>query len=397
MKKFIVTYQENQQIKTKMIESLDIKKEDLPKSIISIKLHEDKKKLNIFKRKIKLQKTLLISVFYELDIMLQANLMLNDAIEILLKNYKEENIQKFLQDLKKSLLGLDSVDNIFKDYSLDSYIVSFLKLCQINGNIKANINALSILLKEEVKLKKEFSKAIRYPLILLISLFFSINIIFYFVVPKFKVIFINNYDALPIATKILFTVHTIYMSYFFYILILLILMIFFSIYLFYNNEQLRFLISKILFHKLFLIKDLYSSMQLYRFFLVIDIMLNSNYEFIKALNSSKTLIRNKYLLDKISLIENLLKNGKSINLSFQRSELFDSLVLNLISTAEASNTLTLISKEIKDIYKNRFDEKMKKFISYIEPIFLIIIVSLVLWIILAIFIPIWDMGNMIKN
>lgn len=138
-------------------------------------------------------------------------------------------------------------------------------------------------------------------------------------------------------------------------------------------------------------------MQLYRIFLVINIMLESNYEFIKALNSSKTLIRNKYLLDKISLIENLLKNGKSINLSFKRSNIFDSLVLNLINTAEASNSLTLISKEIKDIYKNRFDEKMKKFISYIEPIFLIVIVSLVLWIILAIFIPIWDMGSMMKN
>ncbi|UTJ05872.1 type II secretion system F family protein [Arcobacter roscoffensis] len=397
MKKYKITYQDENRVKTKIIESSNLKEEKLPSKILTIKPLSEKKDFNIFKSKIKIDKKLLISIFYELNIMLQANLMLNDALSILSQNYKEEKLNKFIDDLKKALLVLDSIDNIFKDYRLDIYIVSFLKLCQKNGNVKVNINAMSILLKEEMKIKKEFSKAIRYPFILLISLFLSINIIFYFVVPKFKIIFINNYDSLPLATKILFNIHTIYMSYFIYLILIFICMVFSIIYIYFKNKEFEYLVSKVIFKDVFFLRDLYSSMELYRMFLVINIMLESNYEFIKALNSSKTLIRNKYLLDKISLIENLLKNGKSINLSFKRANIFDSLVLNLINTAEASNSLTLISKEIKDIYKNRFDEKMKKFISYIEPIFLIIIVSLVLWIILAIFIPIWDMGSMMKN
>lgn len=397
MKKYKITYQDENRVKTKIIESSNLKEEKLPSKILTIKPLNEKKDFNIFKSKIKIDKKLLISIFYELNIMLQANLMLNDALAILSQNYKEEKLNKFIDDLKKALLVLDTIDNIFRDYRLDIYIVSFLKLCQKNGNVKVNINAMSILLKEEMKIKKEFSKAIRYPFILLISLFLSINVIFYFVVPKFKIIFINNYESLPLATKILFNIHTIYMSYFIYLILIFICMVFTIIYIYFKNKEFEYLVSKVIFKDVFFLRDLYSSMQLYRMFLVINIMLESNYEFIKALNSSKTLIRNKYLLDKISLIENLLKNGKSINLSFKRANIFDSLVLNLINTAEASNSLTLISKEIKDIYKNRFDEKMKKFISYIEPIFLIIIVSLVLWIILAIFIPIWDMGSMMKN
>ncbi len=397
MKKYKITYQDENRVKTKIIESSNLQEESLPSKILTIKPINEKKDLNIFKSKIKIDKNVLISIFYELNIMLQANLMLNDALGILTQNYKEEKFKRFIEDLKKALLGLDSIDNIFKDYRIDIYIVSFLKLCQKNGNINANINALSMLLKEELKIKKDFSKAIRYPFILLISLFLSINIIFYFVVPKFKVIFVNNYESLPFATKTLFNIHTLYMSYFVYLILLFLSIVFLVIYFYLKNKEFEYLLSKLLFKDIYFIRDLYSFMQLYRIFLVINIMLESNYEFIKALNSSKTLIRNKYLLDKISLIENLLKNGKSINLSFKRSNIFDSLVLNLINTAEASNSLTLISKEIKDIYKNRFDEKMKKFISYIEPIFLIVIVSLVLWIILAIFIPIWDMGSMMKN
>lgn len=397
MNKFKISYQYQNKIKTKIIETSDLKTQELPENIICIKPIEKNSSFFKLKNRINIEKDLLNSIFYELNIMLQANLMLNDSLQILSQNYKDKKILKFIEDLKKALLGADLVDNIFKEYNLDIYTLSFLKLCQKNGNIKENINALCILRKEELKIKKEFFKAIRYPLILLTTLFLSINVIFYFVVPKFKLIFISNYEFLPIATKFLFTVHTIYNHYFIYILLAIVLIVFMSIYFYLKNEKFEYLISTWMFHKIFFFKDLYSSMQLYRIFLVINIMLESKYEFIKALKSSKTLIRNKYLLDKISLIENLLKNGKSISISFKRSEICDSLVLNLINTAEASNSLTLISKEIRDIYKNRFDEKMKKFISYIEPIFLIIIVSLVLWIILAIFIPIWDMGSIMKN
>jgi len=397
MKIYEVKYQEKDQVKIKIIHTENIKKEQLPEDILSIKPYVENKKLKLFKRKIVISKEVVTSIFFELNIMLQANLMISNALEILLENYQDESSQSFILNLKKTFLGLDKSSNIFKDYKLDVYVLSFLYLCQKNGNIKENISALSFLLKEESKIKKEFSKALRYPLILFFSLFLSINIIFYFVVPKFKTIFINNYESLPLATKLLFSIHSIYMNYFIYIMFLLVLVIFLCAYIYYKSEHLQYIFSKFIFQKLYIFKDLYSSIQMYKVFLVINIMLNSQYEFINALNSSKALIKNKYLLDKISLIENLLKNGKSINLSFKKSGLFDSLVLNLINTAEVSNSMILISEEIKDIYKNRFDEKMKKFISYIEPIFLIIIVSLILWIILAIFIPIWDMGNMIKN
>ena len=137
-------------------------------------------------------------------------------------------------------------------------------------------------------------------------------------------------------------------------------------------------------------------MQLYKLFLMIDIMMKSNYEFHKAFISSKILLKNKYLLDKISLIDSLLQNGKSINDSFFKTQIFDDIVLNLINTGEVSNSLGITLDEIKKIYKNRFNEKMNLLTSLIQPIFLIIIMGLILWIVLAIFMPIWDMGNMIK-
>ena len=125
-------------------------------------------------------------------------------------------------------------------------------------------------------------------------------------------------------------------------------------------------------------------------------MQKSNFEFHKCFKSSKILLENKYLLDKINVIDGLLENGKSIKISFCESKIFDDIVLNLINTGEVSNSLPLVISEIKMIYKNRFDEKISFLISLIQPVFLIFIMILILWIVIAIFVPIWDMGNIIK-
>lgn len=162
-----------------------------------------------------------------------------------------------------------------------------------------------------------------------------------------------------------------------------------------KNETIAFL-YKIFINNFFLIKEINLSLQLYKLFLVIEIMQKSNFEFHKCFKSSKVLLENKYLLDKINIIDNLIENGNSINVSFCESKIFDDIVLNLINTGEVSNSLPLVVTEIKMIFKNRFDEKVSFLISVIQPIFLVFILILILWIVLAIFVPIWDMGNIIK-
>ena len=203
-------------------------------------------------------------------------------------------------------------------------------------------------------------------------------------------------QELPIATKMLLKTQYVFENYFSWIFLLLFFVSIFFFYLYRENRAFNYFCDKFLITKIFLIKDIYLNMQLYKLFLLMDIMLKSNYEFHKAFISSKLLLKNKYLLDKMHLIDNLLQNGKSINYSFFKTQIFDDIVLNLINTGEVSNSLCITIEEIKKIYKNRFNDKMNLLTSSIQPIFLIVIMGLILWIVLAIFMPIWDMGNMIK-
>ncbi len=395
MKKYKIKYQKDEKIEEMILKTSNLTNENLPQNILEIKEEKDSFKID-FKRKIKIDNKKINLLFYELNLMLQSNINFSDALDILIKNRKDKDIVKLLQIIKESFSSGKSIDENLKEFNINHLVISFLKNCQNSGNITLNINALSKLLIENSELKKSFYKAISYPIFLFITFFLSIVTIFTFIIPKFKTIFFQVKDELPLATKILLVFENFFVNYSFYLFSLFGFFIIFIIYFYKQNPKFEYFIDKFMIRKIVLFKDIYLNMQLYKFFLLIDIMLKSNYEFHKAFISSKLLLKNKYLLDKIYIIDNLLQNGKSINNSFSKTKLFDDIVLNLINTGEISNSLVITIDEIKKIYKNRFDDKMSFLISLIQPIFLVTIMGLILWIVLAIFMPIWNMGNMIN-
>ena len=395
MKKYIIKYQDKNEIKELIIESLNISNETLPSNVISIKEFKKRFDFNIFPKK-RINDKKLNLLFYELNLMLQANINISDAIDILIKNKKDKNILEFLKAIKYSLSNAKSIEENLGFFKLNHLVIAFLKISQDNGNMALNIKALSQLLLENSQLKKDFIKSISYPIVLLCSFFLSLISIFSFVIPKFKMIFEQNTAELPLATKLLLQTQYIFENYSIIILIFLLVFTGLIIYLYKTKNKFKYFIHKILVTRIFLIKDVYFNMQMYKLFLLIDIMLESNYEFHKAFISSKILLENKYLLDKMLIIDNLLQNGKSINDSFLKTQIFDDIVLNLINTGEISNSLSITINEIKKIYKNRFYDKMNLLTSLIQPVFLIVMMTLILWIVLAIFMPIWNMGTMIN-
>lgn len=395
MKKFKIKYQDKSEIKEFIFETKDLSNEKLPSNIVEIKEYKNYFNFVLFRKKRVNDKKLNL-LFYELNLMLQANINLSDALDILIKNKKDKNIIAFLEILKYSFSNAKPIEKNLDEFKINNLVVSFLKISQDNGNIALNIKALSNLLLENYEIKKAFVKAISYPILLIISFILSLVSIFLFVIPKFKMIFSQTSTELPLATKILLKTQYILENYFAVIVLVFCLLIILFLYLYKYHKKFSYFIDKFLIVNMFLIKDIYLNMQLYKLFLVMDIMLKSNYEFHKAFISSKLLLKNKYLLDKMHLIDNLLQNGKSINDSFFKTQIFDDIVLNLINTGEVSNSLCITIEEIKKIYKNRFNDKMNLLTSSIQPIFLIVIMGLILWIVLAIFMPIWDMGNMIK-
>ena len=394
MKKYRVKYQENSKIKVDIVDDdklLFIKKS---KNILEIK--EINKIFNIFKKEIRIDNKKLAQLFYELNLMLKSNINISDALEILIKNRKDKKVLELLKTINYAFSNSKPIKEELKRFKIDHIVKSFLQISQNSSNIDLNIEAISLLLNETKDIKKSFYKAISYPIFLLLSFLISIFIIFLFVVPNFKTIFAQSQNNLPIATKILLATEDFFINNTIFMISIPILFIFFIWILYKASKKFSFFSDKFLFKTLPVSSKIYQNFEFYKLFLMIDIMQKSKYEFHKAFETSRLLVKNKYLLDKIQIIDNLLQNGKTISYSFKNVDIFDDIVLNLLNTGEVSNSLELTIYEVKKIYKNRFDDSVNFIILLIQPIFLLLMASLTLFIVIAIFTPIWEMGSLIR-
>ena len=380
MNKYKITYQRNSKKLIKIIDTEGyLDKSLLPKNVISIK--KLNKKITVFKDEI------VINILNELNLILYSNINFNEALDIIKNSRKDKESLQFLGLIYKIVIEQESVDEVFNKIKINKTVKLFFKLISNSGEINSNLSALNIVLTQEKELKEKFQKKLSYPIFLFLSFLSSLIIIFLSVIPKFKTLI--KEDNSSIATKSIFFAEYIFSNYMVYIILLLMGIVLIIVFLLKKNRKIidMYLVKFIPFYKYY---------ELYKLFMVIELFVKGKYEFYLAFSNSSYLIKNKYLLDKISLCNSLLHKGKSIAFSFNKAEIFDEIVVNLMNIAQQTNSVDTISSDIKNIYKQKFDRSFDIFIGTIQPIFLIFMTFLILWIVMGIFIPLWDVSNIIS-
>lgn len=392
MKTYKITYQENGILKNIIVKSENIQNESLPFNVVSqIQIKNEQKK--IFKKRV--QSSEVLALFNELNIMLQANILFNDAVEILYDNTKNAQVKEILFTLLHALKNGKKLDCALQPYRaiLGTLPLVFLKIAQDNGNLKTIMNSLVLVLKSKKESKKIVMSSLRYPFILSLSLLGLTLFTFYFIVPKFEHLFFQYESNLPLATKWLLNFKDIMHNYFLYIVGLLFGTLIFMRAKYKNSETFKYKVDKFLVLKIPLLSKVIFFANFQVFFLSITILLNDKYKFQTAFLNSEVLISNCYLKSKLKEINQQIQSGKAILFAFENSNLFDDLVLRLISVGEQSNSLPITISEVEKIYKKRVEEAFESFAAYIEPVFFILISTFIVWLMLAIFMPIWNLND----
>jgi len=216
--------------------------------------------------------------------------------------------------------------------------------------------------------------------------------IFIFVVPNLEAVF-SGKENLPIFTRSLFFFNEFFKDYLLFILFFIFISLFTFYYSFKQYALFRYFIDKILCRHIPILKELIYIKNMYVFFSSVRTLIKLNYEVNVAINSSLVLINNKYLLAKMSFINTDLQNGLSIEEAFRKTNVFDETSLSLLDLGQRSNNIDLIMNDLVKKYKKDFKKIVNTISVLIEPLFFFIISLLIIWIVLAVFQPIWSISE----
>ncbi len=400
MKKYKIFYQENNKLLVKKIYEDELKNYDIIKkkkiskdfSIFFKKLYSNIEDISFNKK----ARTLLL--IKEISSMLESNLSFEESIEILLKHSKNKADTKILGTIYKSLESGEKISKSLMTFkkNLDKNTILFFKLAEESSDFKGVLKLFAKHLENISFLKQKIRKALAYPLFLLLSLFLCFFGVFSFVLPSFENLFSNLGAKLPLATKMLLSFKEHFFSLFLsFIFILIVLLI---VYKYIKRfKKVSYNIDKILCTKIPYFSKILRFYYLYLFFLKIDIFLKNKYTFQDGLKKSLEVVDNKFLYKKLSTLRREIKNGTSVYLAFCQADIFDEVSLRHILLAQSTSAFKKPIKNIQQNHKRILLAKVDTFISFIEPSFFIVISLLILWLIIGLFLPLWDFGSLIST
>jgi len=363
----------NKQGKKRIVFNNELSKNDLKKELKSKDQFLIKSVL--LKKNIINEKEILF-FFTKLRIFVESGYQFYDAINSF---SKDKRIKSYIKRMKSSLKNGEKIEFIFKNSGLNLKKIDLiiLKSGEESGNLMESLVIIENRLKTRINFKNKLKKIMIYPKILMGFIF----VIFIF----FGKLILPNFADMLKEMKIEVSKTTMLIIWFsdnFYILGLSFLVIKKIFKNLKKNSFFRNLGFKIKF-----INDLIITFYKDNFLEALLILLNSNIDLVYSIKILKNEESNKNFKEKLINLLFDFESGKSIEESFDNTNLFNKSELGFIKLGEQSGDLIKVLEIIHKNNKKNIENKIEIIIKLLEPFTIIIIGLVILFIFKGIYFP----------
>ncbi len=328
----------------------------------------------------------------------RAGIPLTRAISGLLETTNSAVLKKALEDIFADLNAGTNLATAFArhDHIFSTLYVSLIHVGENSGRLEESFQQIANYLELEQKTKQRIKSATRYPTFVLLSIVAAIVVINIFVIPSFKQLFASfNAGDLPLPTQILMATSDFFVNFWPHLLALIIAsFIGFSRYIKTPQGNLWWDKFKL---KIPIFGDIIYRALLARFSRTFAMMSRSGVPLITSLNIVSEVVDNLWVKQHIQEMRTGVEKGESITRVATRSGMFSGLTLQMISVGEETGQLDEMLDEVALFYEEQVDYDLKKLSDYIEPILIVFIGAIVLVLMLAVYLPMWELTSRVRN
>ena len=378
----------------------------LSKNIVPTSIQETKKasgeKANdgfaigsLFEPKVGLDEMIIFS--RQMYSLLKAGIPIIRAIRGLSENASHKRFQEILKDIADQLEQGRSLSSAMTKYEkiFTRLTISVVVVGENTGKLDDVFLQLALYFEREQETRKRIKSALRYPTFVLIALAIAMFILNLFVVPVFTQMFERFDTELPIMTRVLIGTSNFFVNYWWLILIVLIGIIFSAKqYVNSTNGRLKWDKFKL---KLPVVGSIIERSLLSRYSRSFSMILRAGVPLTAGLSLTADAVDNAHMQMRIKEMRQGIEKGESLLRVSKNSELFSTLVLQMIAVGEETGRLEPLLEESADYYEREVDFDLKSLTAKIEPILIGSVAVMVLILALGIFTPMWNMMSAVKG
>jgi general secretion pathway protein F len=332
----------------------------------------------------------------QLATLVGAGLPLVDCLSALIEQTENSRIKRMLSQVREQVTEGMSLADALKAHPrmfTDLY-VNMVRAGEASGALDVVLLRLADYTENYATLRDKVRSALTYPTLMAIV---SAGILFFllsYVVPKVTKIFSENQATLPVMTQILLAISGFMQEYWWLVLGTAIIAVV-AVRLSTRTPAGRLRFDRYVLSIPYAGKVL-KKLALARFSRTLSTLLQSGIPLLTSLDIVKNVVSNTVLSAAIEDARASIREGQSIAPPLKKSGLFPSMLIHMIAVGEKSGELEQMLAKAADSYDNEVSSSIAAFTSIFEPMMILIGGAVVLFIVLAILLPIFELNQLVR-
>jgi len=333
----------------------------------------------------------------QLATLYQSGVPLTKSLDSLIEFARNKRFKEVLAAVKQDVESGQTLSKSFAKHPkvFSEIYVNMVEVGETSGLLYDILVRLALLMEKDMAVKAKVKSATFYPKIVVSAIIIAVVILVGFVIPKFAMLYKSFNVPLPLETRILVAISNFFVSYWYIVLTASVVLIAgVKIYLNSSSGRLWWDEHKL---KIPIFGSIFYKSMMSQFTRIFGLLFQSGLPVNRAFELIRNAVNNKFFTNKIDEIQSDVTKGESITNSFKNSKIFSGIIIQMVSVGEETGHIDEMLGKVADYFDEDLDHQLSMLQASIEPVLLTIIFGMVLFLALAIYLPIIDVINFAKK
>lgn len=332
----------------------------------------------------------------QLATMMKAGVPLVQSFDIVADGLENKGLQELVMSIRNDISSGTSFAGALRKHPkhFDDLYCNLVDSGEKAGALEAMLDRIATYLEKTENLKKKVKKAMTYPIAVIVVAIIVTAILLVKVVPQFESLFKGFGAELPVFTQMVVNLSEWLQSWWFVVL----LGIVGSIFLFKEAKRRSQKFSDFMDKytlKLPIIGEILDKSAVAKFGRVLSTTFAAGVPLVDALDSVAGATGNAVYRDAIDRIKNDVSSGTQLQASMRQQEVFPVMAVQLTAIGEESGNLDEMLAKVAEHYEAVVDDMVDNLTALMEPMIMAVLGVLVGGLIIAMYLPIFQMGQVV--
>jgi type IV pilus assembly protein PilC len=325
--------------------------------------------------------------------MINSGLPLVQSLDILAKQSENKTLRKCIEQVLYDVESGQTLADALRQHTkiFTQLYVNMVAAGEAGGILDTILLRLAVFLEKADKLKRKIKGAMIYPGVIFTVAAGAVAILLIFVIPTFQNMFEQAGIQLPMPTQFVIGMSK-FMQTQWYLVVGGVIATVFVVGRWYKTSSGQLALDRLLL-RLPILGPLQRKAAIARFTRTLGTLVSSGVSILDGLEITARTAGNRVLHDAIMESRSSIAGGETISEPLKKSGVFPPMVVQMINVGEQTGGLDEMLTKIADFYDDEVDAAVEALLSAMEPIMIVFLGVIVGGMIVAMYLPIFDMVN----